>query len=45
MLMVTGSFGSGTIPGLLAVLCFAAIIAYLIRSNEKTSAIEFKEAV
>jgi len=44
-LIATGSFGTGTIPGLLAVLCFAAIIAYLISSNEKDSEKELKEAV
>jgi len=44
-LITAGSFGAGAIPGLLAVLCFAAIIAYLIRSNEKNSEKELKEAV
>ncbi len=44
-LITTGSFGAGSIPGLFAVLSFAAIIAYLIRSNEKSSEKEFKEAV
>jgi len=44
-LIATGSFGSGAIPGLFAVLCFAVIIAYLIRSNEKNSEKELKEAV
>ena len=44
-LIATGSFGAGAIPGLLAVLSFAAIIAYLIHSNEKYSAKELKEAV
>lgn len=44
-LIATGRFGAGAIPGMIAVLSFVATIAYLIRSNEKMSKIEFKEAV
>ncbi len=41
-LIVSGSFGAGFIGGLIAVICFAAIIAVIIRSNNKKIAAEYK---
>lgn len=44
-LVTTGSFGSGAIPGLFAVLLFASVIFYLINSNEQRGSQKLKEAV
>jgi ferrous iron transport protein B len=44
-LITTGSFGSGVIPGLVAILVFVAVIASLIRSKEQKSENRIKEAV
>ncbi len=44
-LITTGSFGSGVIPGLVAILVFAAVIASLIRSKKQQSEKTIKEAV
>jgi ferrous iron transport protein B len=41
-LIVTGSIGAGFAGGLIAVICFAAIIAVIIRSNNKKIAAEYK---
>ncbi|MBO7530310.1 MAG: ferrous iron transporter B [Lachnospiraceae bacterium] len=41
-LIVSGSFGAGFIGGLIAVICFAAIITVIIRSNNKKIAAEYK---
>ena len=41
-LIVTGSLGAGFIGGLIAVICFAAIITVIIRSNNKKIAAEYK---
>lgn len=44
-LITTGSFGAAAIPGLIAVLLFAGVITYLIRSKEQSSGNNLKEAV
>ena len=44
-LITTGSFGAAVIPGLAAVLFFAAVIAYLIRSKDQSGEKSLKEAV
>ena len=36
------SAGAGFIGGLIAVVCFAAIITVIIRSNNKKIAVEYK---
>ena len=41
-LVTTGSFGPGFIGGLIAILCFAAIIFGCIKSNQKKMALEYK---
>ena len=41
-LIVTGSIGAGFAGGLIAVICFAAIITVIIRSNNKKIAAEYK---
>ncbi|MBR7090638.1 MAG: ferrous iron transporter B [Lachnospiraceae bacterium] len=41
-LIVTGSIGAGFAGGLIAVICFAAIITVIIRSNNKKIAVEYK---
>lgn len=41
-LVTTGSFGAGFIGGLIAVVCFAAIICAVIRKNRKSLALEYK---
>ena len=41
-LIVSGSFGAGFIGGLIAVICFAAVITVIIRSNNKKIAAEYK---
>ena len=41
-LITTGSFGTGFAGGLIAVLCFAAIIFACIKSNQKKMALEYK---
>ncbi len=43
-LITTGSVGAGFVPGLIAVLCFAAICAFLIIRNRKKIAKEYKLA-
>ncbi len=34
-LITTGTLGAGFLPGLIAVLCFAAVIVYLIRRTNR----------
>ena len=41
-LIVTGSIGAGFAGGLIAVLCFAGVITFIIRSNHKKMALEYK---
>jgi ferrous iron transport protein B len=41
-LVTTGSFGPGFVGGLIAILCFAAIIFGCIKSNQKKMALEYK---
>ena len=41
-LIVTGSFGAGFVPGLIAVVVFAAIIAYLVSKTNKKLMAEHK---
>ena len=41
-LITTGSLGAGFVGGLIAILCFAAIVICLIKSNEKKMAAEYK---
>ena len=41
-LITTGSLGAGFAGGLIAVLCFVAIVIFLIKSNEKKMAAEYK---
>ena len=43
-LITTGSVGAGFVPGLIAVLCFAAICAFLIVRSRKKLAKEYKLA-
>ncbi len=40
-LVTTGSFGAGFIPGLIAVIIFAAIVVYLVRRTNKNMATEY----
>ena len=40
-LITTGTLGAGFLPGLIAVLCFAAVIAYLIRRTNRGLAAEY----
>lgn len=40
-LITTGSVGAGFLPGLIAVLCFAGAIAYLIRRTNRSLAAEY----
>jgi ferrous iron transport protein B len=41
-IIVTGTVGAGFVGGLIAVLMFAAIIGFIIRSNHKKMALEYK---
>ena len=41
-LFTTGSFGNGFIGGLIAVICFAAVIVYLIRRSNRMMELEYK---
>ena len=41
-LVTTGSFGPGFVGGLVAILCFAAVIFGCIKSNQKKMALEYK---
>ncbi|MCR5801891.1 MAG: ferrous iron transporter B [Lachnospiraceae bacterium] len=41
-IIVTGSIGAGFAGGLIAVLCFVAIVALIIRNNRKKMALEYK---
>ena len=41
-IIVTGSIGAGFAGGLIAVICFAAIITVIIKSNRKKIAAEYK---
>ncbi|MCR4924134.1 MAG: ferrous iron transporter B [Lachnospiraceae bacterium] len=41
-LFTTGSVGAGFVPGLIAVLAFAAIIIFLIKSNQKKMVEEYR---
>lgn len=41
-LIVTGSVGAGFAGGLIAILCFAGVITFIIRSNHKKMALEYK---
>ena len=43
MLVTTGNFGAGVIPGFLAVALMIGIIVYLIRQNERRAPIGLKE--
>ncbi len=43
-LITTGKLGAGFVPGLVALIVFAAIIVYLIKSNQKKMAAEYKLA-
>ena len=43
-LVTTGKLGAGFVPGLIALIVFAAIIVYLIKSNQKKMAAEYKLA-
>ena len=43
-LITTGKLGAGFVPGLIAIIVFAAIIIYLIKSNQKKMAVEYKLA-
>ena len=43
-LITTGKLGAGFVPGLIALIVFAAIIVYLIKSNQKKMAVEYKLA-
>ena len=40
-LITTGSLGAGFLPGLIAVLCFAAVIVYIGRRTDKNLAAEY----
>ena len=40
-LITTGTLGAGFLPGLIAVLCFAAVIVYLIRRTNRGLAAEY----
>ncbi|MBQ3789959.1 MAG: ferrous iron transporter B [Lachnospiraceae bacterium] len=41
-LFTTGSFGPGFIGGLIAIACFAGVIAFCIRSNQRKMAMEYQ---
>ncbi len=41
-IITTGSIGAGFVRGLIAVICFAAIITLIIRSNHRKMALEYK---
>ncbi|MBR6223116.1 MAG: ferrous iron transport protein B [Lachnospiraceae bacterium] len=41
-LITTGSFGAGFIGGLIAIIVFACVIAYIIQVNKKKAALEYK---
>lgn len=41
-LITTGSFGAGFIGGLIAIVVFACVIAYIIQVNKKKAALEYK---
>ena len=41
-LITTGSLGAGFVGGLIAIICFAAIVICLIKGNEKKMAAEYK---
>ena len=41
-LFTTGSLGAGFVPGLIAIACFAAIIGWCIKSNQKKLAAEYQ---
>lgn len=41
-LIVSGTLGAGFAAGLIAIACFAAIIAVIIRSNHKKMVLEYK---
>jgi ferrous iron transport protein B len=41
-IITTGSIGAGFVGGLIAVICFAAIITLIIRSNHRKMALEYK---
>ena len=40
-LITTGSLGAAFLPGLIAVLCFAAVIVYIVRRTDKNLAAEY----
>jgi ferrous iron transport protein B len=44
-LITTGSFGTAVLPGVAALLLFAGLIFYLIRSKDQSSVNRLKEAV
>ncbi|WP_408071559.1 ferrous iron transporter B [Butyrivibrio sp. JL13D10] len=41
-LITTGTIGVGFLPGLIAVLCFAGIIGFIIQRNQKAMELEYK---
>jgi ferrous iron transport protein B len=41
-IITTGTVGAGFAGGLIAVICFAAIITFIIRSNHRKMALEYK---
>jgi len=41
-IITTGTVGAGFVGGLIAVICFAAIITFIIRSNHRKMALEYK---
>ena len=41
-LITTGAFGAGFIGGLIAIIVFACVIAYIIQANKKKAALEYK---
>ncbi len=41
-LITTGSFGAGFIGGLIAIIVFVCVIAYIIQANKKKAALEYK---
>ncbi len=43
-LITTGALGAGFVGGLIAVACFAAIIVFIIRRNNKAMEVEYKLA-
>ena len=40
-LITTGAVGAGFVPGLIAVLCFAAVIVYIVRRTNRNLAAEY----